>query len=412
VAKRRGVITRVADQQQAYQRQLAQNQRAYATAVRARELAEKAAQRAAASDARERAKMYVAARSDEVDALNAEVESEMYDLTSILSTTLERDHRVNIEALKETFGVPAFQPGWLDVPVAAPDRAAYLVPPISLAQKLMPGGKEAYERQRLDGEQRYAAAFQQWHQADMSRHQQLRDYRKVFEDYVAAEQERVSLHNAGLEQFFSAARSGNKEAVVDYVSMVLQGSLWPDGFPQEFTVVYDDAAKLLGVDLVLPGLDIVPEIKSYKYVKAGDKVTSTNHSMPVRRNLYADVLAASALRILHEIFEGERFSHIRDVALNCLVRTISPATGQMVQPCLLSVRTTRDAFASINLAAVKPQACLKALAAVVSAAPAELTAVRPFGRASGDRLPLHRGARRAGNARQPNEPDGPHTRRV
>jgi restriction system protein len=377
MAKQRGYLATAVQAQQAYQREIARQQRAYSAAVRAHEQAVKAAERVAKADIRERAALHAAARANEVEAMNADLESELYDLTSILAVALKRNDRLEIEALKERLVLPLFQPGWLDLPVAAPDRASFTEAPLSLTQKLMPGAKAAHERACLAKEEQYAAAYQQWQVLEASRKKQLEEYRRAFDDYVVGERVRVAAQHADVDRFHAAILAANNEAILENVTMVLEGSLWPTAFPHEFSLAYDQSSKLLGVDYILPGLGVVPDVKTYKYVKAGDKITSTNLPQAVRKSKYAEVLAMSALRVLHEVFESEQFGHIDTVALNCYVRTINPATGQSIEPCLLSVRTTRDTFSTINLAAVQPQLCLKALSAEVSPSPAELTAVRP-----------------------------------
>ena len=377
MARRTGFVATATQLQKAHQRQVAQEQRARSAAIRAHEQAERSAQCASVAEAKERAALYATARAEEVEAMNADLESEHFDLTSILSTTLDRDDGLDFEALKEKLVIPTFQPGWLDEPVATPNRDAYALPPITLTQKLMPGGKAAHERECLAAETRYAAAYQHWHQSETNRLAQLTEYRQVYDDAIGVERARIIAQHSSVEGFHTAVRAGDKDTLLDYITIVLNESLWPAGFPQEFTLAYDQPSKLLGVDYILPGLDIIPETKSYKYVKTGDKITSTSHTLAARKALYADTLAMSALRVLHEVFESEQFGHVNIVALNCYVRTINPGTGQPAEPCLLSVRTSREIFAGINLAAVKPLQCLKALSAEVSPAPAELSPVRP-----------------------------------
>ena len=59
------------------------------------------------------------------------------------------------------------------------------------------------------------------------------------------------------------------------------------------------------------------------------------------------------------------------------MRATDQRTGQPVHPCLVTVRTTSDQFAGLDLRKVDPGECLKGLSASVSRSPAELTPVRP-----------------------------------
>jgi restriction system protein len=142
-------------------------------------------------------------------------------------------------------------------------------------------------------------------------------------------------------------------------------------------LAYGAENKLLAIDYVLPDWSIVPEMKGFRYVKARDEIDKVAETAAKRRALYTSVVAQSALRVLHEVFEADRLGHVETVALNCMVDTIDRATGRRHVPCILSVRTTAGVFKAINLAAVDPAACLKGLAAAMSPSPADLAPVRP-----------------------------------
>ena len=83
------------------------------------------------------------------------------------------------------------------------------------------------------------------------------------------------------------------------------------------------------------------------------------------------------MRTLHELFTADYRTHLDLIVLNCHVHAIDKGTGQPVFPCIVTVRTTSDAFRKLNLANVEPLACLRTLSASVSPSPGELVAVRP-----------------------------------
>ena len=83
------------------------------------------------------------------------------------------------------------------------------------------------------------------------------------------------------------------------------------------------------------------------------------------------------LRTIHELFEADRTSLIDTVVFNGIVETTDPRTGQPIQPCLVTLRTTKDTFMAISLGNVDPGACLQHLNASVSKRPEELAPVRP-----------------------------------
>lgn len=89
------------------------------------------------------------------------------------------------------------------------------------------------------------------------------------------------------------------------------------------------------------------------------------------------MIAQVTLRTIHELFEADRGTSVDTIVFNGMVDTIDPATGRRVRPCLITVRTTRDLFSTLDLANVDPAACLRHLGASVSKNPDELVPVRP-----------------------------------
>jgi restriction system protein len=66
------------------------------------------------------------------------------------------------------------------------------------------------------------------------------------------------------------------------------------------------------------------------------------------------------------------------VCFNGFIRSLDPATGQDIQPHLVSVRTTKETFLGIDLRRVDKRVCLRNLGANVSHQPDEAQAVKPI----------------------------------
>jgi restriction system protein len=121
----------------------------------------------------------------------------------------------------------------------------------------------------------------------------------------------------------------------------------------------------------------LPEIKEYRYVKAKDEILGSSVPPSARKASYSSVIAQLALRTINEVFQADEAATTDTVVLNGHVHAIDQRTGQPVHPCLVTVRTTRDQFARIDLRNVDAAECLKGLSASVSRSPAELVPVRP-----------------------------------
>ena len=121
-------------------------------------------------------------------------------------------------------------------------------------------------------------------------------------------------------------------------------------------------------------MPVIPAVKAYRYVKASDAIAETARPQAQIKALYASVVAQLTIRTLHELFDGDKGGHIDTLVFNGVVDTTGPGSGQRIHPCLVTVRTTREAFGELDLTRVEPLACLKHLNAGVSKSSAELRA--------------------------------------
>jgi restriction system protein len=97
------------------------------------------------------------------------------------------------------------------------------------------------------------------------------------------------------------------------------------------------------------------------------------------RTVYQDVVAQLSLQALLVAFGADPANLVDTVVFNGIVDEIDPATGQRVQPCLITLRATREHFGKVNLDQAMPVACVrKHFAAEVSDHPEALAPVEPF----------------------------------
>ena len=75
------------------------------------------------------------------------------------------------------------------------------------------------------------------------------------------------------------------------------------------------------------------------------------------------------MRTIHELFEADRAGLVETIVFNGHVETVNAATGKTERPCLVTVRTTRDAFLDRDFARIDAEACLLDLSAGLSKSP-------------------------------------------
>jgi restriction system protein len=131
------------------------------------------------------------------------------------------------------------------------------------------------------------------------------------------------------------------------------------------------------VEAELPDRTVVPDERGFKYVRTRKEIDTQGRPEREVKQLYASVVAQTALRMLRECLTADGRELIDVVVFNGHVTTRDPATGQQVRPCLVSVSATRETFDGLELAHLDPVSCLKHLNALVSPHPYDLVAAPP-----------------------------------
>lgn len=354
---------------------MAQAERAHAAAVREAERARRAFERAQVADERERKRLYAESRAADVAAENEALEQRIEELSSVLAAGLDVDPFVDLEALKRAPVMPRWEHAALERPEQPPDPTRFTPDAPTGMGRLF--GSKAYNARVAELNAAYAAACEQHAQRDVARVAALEAARADFERAKAAAAADAKAQHEEIDQLAARLDVGDVEAVLTLFELALQADNLPSAFPTEWRLAYVPTSRQLVIEFEFPGADIVPMVKAYRYVKSKDEVTSTARPATQIRALYASVLAQLTLRVLHEVFGADRGRFVDVVVFNGMLHATDPRTGQPTHPCLVTVRTTRDAFGGLDLAAVDPAACLKHLSASVSRSPAELEAVRP-----------------------------------
>jgi restriction system protein len=343
------------------------------------ERAEAAASRAEASaqaaTRKEQARLYLESQVAKVNLQNEQLEQQLAQLGAVLSDTLPVDNFLDFEKLKESVDLPRFTPGPLAEAEDPPSPEAFF-PPKPLLM-FLPGGRIGMRRRLTRQRPDSVLALEEHSLREADRSRRLKDAERAHEREITEIKRTLDLQHQEVEEFRRNFEAADPGALVSYFALVLEASSYPEGFPQQFKLAFVPESKQLVIEYFFPTIDIVPTNSAYKYARAQDTITTVQRSSAKCRLIYSNVLAQVTLRTLHELFEADRSEKIETIVFNGHVETIDRATGRVIKPCLITVRTTRTLFNSLDLHNVDPLACLKGLSASVSKSPSELVPVRP-----------------------------------
>lgn len=379
------------------------SQRAYNAEVKERERDAKARERqlkqAAATNEKERVAQgkaikaaHIAAQMAEVEGLNAQVTDVFNELDTLLEATLDFDDFVDLDALRKPIDTPFDKPD-LEKPLVAPakpqipSQPIYQEPP---KPRGLFGKKKKLERATQEAQSDLANKKQDWehrvsklnaaYQADLSEYS-AEEQRRI--EQLAAETKRfqaeLNEHNQTIEQFISNLSYGDKDAVQEYIALVVENSRYPDHFPVEydFSFVSVDAELTMKVGILPP--KEFPDVKAYKYVKASDEIRDTTLPKVEFKKRYCSALYQVAVRSLHEVFEADRRAIIKTIALQVGTNEADPATGKQGFIPFVAVSAEKKNFMEFDLANVVPLATLQHLAASISKDPTSLVAADLLG---------------------------------
>jgi restriction system protein len=305
---------------------------------------------AASKDAQ---RQYLEARAREVDELNGDLALRLEDLDGVLAATLTVDDHISFESLRLSESFPAFGPPKHLLELGEAPKPE-VVKPLSALERLIPGATARLERHKATAAERHATAVREYEATVRQKAEELKRLHHEHEQSRAQHLAGVRSRNQEVADFEAAYGAGEPNAVVDYCAMVLERSQYPDGSPQRYRLAYLPEPKELVVEYELPDVSVVPGVAEYKYVKTRDGVDEKPRKPAEIKAIYQDIVASVVLRTIHELLEADRAGHLLVVTLNGMLDMVDPATGKDLRRCVISVRTTREAFNELNLARITP----------------------------------------------------------
>jgi len=257
--------------------------------------------------------------------------------------------------------------------------------PVPVAERLFGIGKKARAESEKRAELDYHAAVAEYERKssmieeikrsdEEKRSAAMAEYTKRKEEFELKQQQ----FNQEIDRFKEGYFAQQQDPVESYNAMVLERSEYLEEFPQQFELFYNNESKELVVQYELPGVNVIPEFKEYKYVKSKDEIKGTEFKPRERNEIYTAIVSSVALRTLHEVFEADQANAIDSIVFNGFVRTTDTRTGLDIEPCIITVQARKSEFNKFDLRRVDVVECVKGLRAQVSPSMTELAPVKPI----------------------------------
>lgn len=375
-------------------------------ARKANERAQKQLTRARVQDRKKLEKMAsearVAARMALVEKKNTEL-ADIYDeIDTLLQATLAIDDFVDLESFKETVEHPPFDRADLEEPIPAPEPPKEPPKPILNAPTPPTGlrawfGKKKHERSvaaaedahekaleicqatKLQQKTDFESEVEKYQRRETNRQQALVEAKQRYATECSGREKEVMERNAEVDTLITNLGYGVQEAIEEYISIVLDNSVYPEHFPVTHESSFDATTAELTLRIFIPTPHSIPTTKAYKYVKSKDEINQTYLSQKACKDRYTNAVHQVSLRTLHEVFEADRRGLVETISLEVGTETREPATGNRAFIPFVAIGAERETFIEFDLSAVLPMATLKHLGASVSKNPYSLEAADTSG---------------------------------
>jgi restriction system protein len=351
--------------------------RAISAEARRVERVQAAARRESSALARESKLHQAEARKNDAERKNSGLHSYVEKLRGVLTKSLQSDTPFGFDKLKTVVQNPVFEPGALATPEDPPELGSFLPAAPKGIGSVLPGAKRKHRAATEEANSAFNEAVRQHGQREAERTASLAAAETEYEKKIADLDETTRRQHADVDELERRFALAEAEAVSEYISAALAALSWPFEQTADPRVAFSSESRQLVIELELPTMDVVPEVREYRYVKSRDEITASAMPVTERKRLYASLIAQVTLRTLHAAFRGDPHAIIETIVINGHVHTVDKRTGQSIHPCLVTVRAGSDRFSELNLALVDPAECLKGLNASISKSPAELVPVRP-----------------------------------
>lgn len=339
----------------------------------------RAAHSAAKEAERQNKVSYLFGRAQDAEGKTQEIEERVAELKSILANALKIDDATFFESLKVSDDFKPFRvPPELCIKLIPPNPDYHLskVKKLGFFAKFIPGLRRAYEQELQAARQQDEAANVAYQNQLQNRAQEIRRLQDLYDQGKKLFLFKQLQLKREVQEFRDTYKGGDVQSIIAYTAQVLERSEYPEGFPQQFRIAFIPDSKELVLEYQLPTVDIVPPVSGYRYLKSKDEVAEKHRTLNDIKKIYRDIVTSVCLRTIQEIFYADRAGHIKVIVFTGFVQAANSSTGELGYYNLISVRTTREKFTTIDFDRVEKTACLRSLGALISRRPEEPQAVK------------------------------------
>ena len=147
--------------------------------------------------------------------------------------------------------------------------------------------------------------------------------------------------------------------ISSYKEEILNQIDYPIEFRKCINTGYCKDSKKLVVDYLLPGINIIPDIKRYEYKKTKDEIKSIPMNEKERNSIYNQVVLSIALNTMDNLFKKDIDNNIDTIVFNGYIKDVDLATGRDISLYIISAMVDKAVFNEIDMSRIDKLKCLK-----------------------------------------------------
>jgi restriction system protein len=307
-----------------------------------------------------------------------EAQKAIENLDKTLTRSIGRDHRFNWDSLTTAYSDPKPINQKL-IPLPTAPQWINFEPKLSFLQKVVPSIRD---RKINDARATFLNATSAWKKAkdqhDIEAGRATEKFQKVLSEWEnrKIKHEESQVQDAESKQQLYLGK--DLRALSEYWKVVSDRLIDFESLPNTRTFEYLEESQTLVVDCDLPAASCIPQVQEVKYIESRNGFETLSFSETWRNDFHKKLVFQIAISSIYALFQSDTAKALDSIIFNGRIRVVDKATGHEVNPCVVSVRTTKSEFMRINLSQVDPKACFKRLGGLSSANLIDLEPVVPI----------------------------------
>ncbi|KKG62115.1 restriction endonuclease [Methanosarcina mazei] len=244
--------------------------------------------------------------------------------------------------------------------------------------------KKQVENQKTESDSQFEKDYKLWEEEekkkDLKYDQKLADYEIAYNEWYKQKETfyaEQKANNDRIDQLKKDFELGDVSAIENYFEHSIEDIKLPFDFILEVELEYQIETKILIVDILLPTVDDLPRLKKITFVKNRNEFKESFLSDSALNAKYDSVLYQIVLVCFNSIFGSDKYGRVESVVINGKVSTIDKATGNHIEPYILSINVKKEDFKTLNLSSIDPKAWFRNAKGIAAAKLSLVTPVPP-----------------------------------